>query len=135
MPFYISQFLCTASEKIRLPNHQPRFLLYKTPEGISGAKWSTFKMWQGKPGWPGHTKFVLGKWDTVHNVCLGFLVFISVFSFITKSVMSACCSSNASEEHPSVKGAVYNSEEPWSIWTWQTWQSMKSYFLQVGITM
>lgn len=77
VPLSISQSLSNVSEKIRLAKQevwgkeQPRFLLYKTPKGISGAKWSTFKMRQGKPRWPGHTKFVLGKWDTVHNVCLG----------------------------------------------------------------
>lgn len=91
MPPHISQFFCAVSEQIRIPNHilkgkgqeQPRFLLYKTPEGISGAKWSTFKMRQGKPGWPGHTIFVLGKWDTVHNVCQSLHVFLSIFSSIT----------------------------------------------------
>lgn len=33
----------------------------KSQQGISGAKWSNYKMRQGKPWWPAQTKFVLEK--------------------------------------------------------------------------
>lgn len=79
MPHFISHFLCTVSEKLcwqtlgvgKKAAQISTVKKKKNPEGISGAQWSTYKMRHGKPRRPGHTKFILGKWGTVHNVCLG----------------------------------------------------------------